>query len=210
MAVLKRMLPTAIAIAAGLFVLIALFTPIPLFDVIGTYLIDTAVILAAFALLLGVINVLRVHARKIQKGPPGSIYSFILIAAMLIVLIIGLPALPGRPAGPSQPIIQWIFENIQVPIQASLSALLVFFVVTAAYRLLLVRNLEATVMLVVVLIVLIGQVGLGLVPVLPTLKDWILTVPTLAGVRGILLGVALGALLTGIRLLIGVERPYSD
>jgi hypothetical protein len=210
MAVLKRMLPTAIAIAAGLFVLIALFTPIPLFDVIGTYLIDTAVILAAFALLLGVINVLRVHARKIQKGPPGSIYSFVLIAAMLIVLVIGLPALPGRPAGPSQPIIQWIFENIQVPIQASLSALLVFFVVTAAYRLLLVRNLEATVMLIVVLIVLIGQVGVGLVPVLPKLKDWILTVPTLAGVRGILLGVALGALLTGIRLLIGVERPYSD
>lgn len=210
MAVLKRMLPTAIAIAAGLFVLIALFTPIPLFDVIGTYLIDTAVILAAFALLLGVINVLRVHARKIQKGPPGSLYSFVLIAAMLIVLVIGLPALPGRPAGPSQPIIQWIFENIQVPIQASLSALLVFFVVTAAYRLLLVRNLEATVMLIVVLIVLIGQVGVGLVPVLPKLKDWILTVPTLAGVRGILLGVALGALLTGIRLLIGVERPYSD
>ena len=210
MAVLTRMLPTAIAIAAGLFVLIALFTSIPLFDDIGTYLIDTAVILAAFALLLGVINVLRVHARKIQKGPPGSIYSFILIAAMLIVLVIGLPALPGRPAGPSQPIIQWIFENIQAPIQAALSALLVFFVVTAAYRLLLVRNLEATVMLVVVLVVLIGQVGVGLVPVLPKLKDWILTVPTLAGVRGILLGVALGALLTGIRLLLGVERPYSD
>lgn len=210
MAVLKRMLPTAIAIAAGLFVLIALFTSIPLFDVIGTYLIDTVIILAAFALLLGVINVLRVHARKIQKGPPGSIYSFVLIAAMLIVLVIGLPALPGRPAGPSQPIIQWIFENIQLPIQASLSALLVFFVVTAAYRLLLVRNLEATVMLVVVLIVLIGQVGLGLVPVLPKLKDWILTVPALAGVRGILLGVALGALLTGIRLLLGIERPYSD
>lgn len=210
MAVLKRMLPTAIAIAAGIFVLIALFTSLPLFDVIGTYLIDTAVILAAFALLLGVINVLRVHARKIQKGPPGSLYSIVLIAAMLIVLVIGLPALPGRPAGPSQPIIQWIFENIQVPIQASLSALLVFFVVTAAYRLLLVRSLEATVMLVVVLIVLLGQVGVGLVPVLPKLKDWILTVPTLAGVRGILLGVALGALLTGIRLLLGVERPYSD
>jgi hypothetical protein len=53
-------------------------------------------------------------------------------------------------------------------------------------------------------------VTLGLVPILPELKDWILDVPTLAGVRGILLGVALGALLTGIRLLLGVERPYSD
>jgi hypothetical protein len=49
-----------------------------------------------------------------------------------------------------------------------------------------------------------------LVPVLPELKDWILGVPVTAGVRGILLGVALGILLTSIRLLSGVERPYSD
>ena len=65
-------------------------------------------------------------------------------------------------------------------------------------------------MLIVVLLVLLGQSALGLVPALPKLKDWILEVPTMAGVRGILLGVALGALLTGVRLLLGLERPYSD
>ena len=65
-------------------------------------------------------------------------------------------------------------------------------------------------MLIVVILVLLGQVTLGLVPVLSKLKDWILDVPAMAGVRGILLGAALGALLTGIRLLLGVERPYSD
>ena len=81
---------------------------------------------------------------------------------------------------------------------------------TAAYRLLMVRNVESAVMLAVVLLVLLGQVTVGLAPFLPELKDWILDVPTLAGVRGILLGVALGALLAGIRLLLGVERPYSD
>jgi hypothetical protein len=210
MAVLKRMLPTAVAIAVGIFVLIAVFTPYPLFDAIGTYFVDTAVIIAAFALLLGVINVLRVHARKIQRGQPASLYSLILIAAMLLVLVMGLPTFSGRPSGPSQPMVQWIFDYIQTPIQASLSALLVFFVVTAAYRLLLLRNLESVVMLLVVLIVLLGQVALGLIPVLPNLKEWILDVPAMAGVRGILLGVALGALLTGIRLLLGVERPYSD
>jgi hypothetical protein len=48
------------------------------------------------------------------------------------------------------------------------------------------------------------------VPVLPAIRDWILDVPAMAGVRGILLGVGLGALLTAIRLLLGVERPYSD
>jgi hypothetical protein len=64
--------------------------------------------------------------------------------------------------------------------------------------------------LIVALLVLAGQATVGLLPVLPDIRDWILDVPTLAGVRGILLGVALGAVLTGIRLLLGVERPYSD
>jgi hypothetical protein len=134
----------------------------------------------------------------------------VLIAAMLIVLAVGLPTLPDRPSGPTQPVIQWIFQNVQAPIQASLSALLVFFIVTAAYRLFRVRNLESLVMLFVALLVLVGQVTVGLLPVLPDLRDWILNVPAMAGVRGIVLGVSLGALLTGVRLLLGVERPYSD
>lgn len=210
MAILKRAIPAAVAIAVGLSVLIAVFTSDASLDAIGTYLINTAIIIAAFALLLGTINVIQVHARKIHRGQPGSIFSVVLIASMLLVLVLGLPSLPGRASGPSQPVVQWIFDNVQLPIQASLSALLVFFLVTAAYRLLLVRNLESAVMLIVVLLVLLGQSALGLIPALSKVKDWILDVPTMAGVRGILLGVALGALLTGIRLLLGLERPYSD
>ena len=210
MAALKRVLPTVVAGVVGIFVLLSLFTPNALLSTIGIYLIDTGVIIAAFALILGVINVLRVHGRKISKAEPGRLYSFVLLAAMFIVLAVGLPAIPGRPSGPSQPAVQWIFENIQAPIQASLSGLLVFFIVTAAYRLLRARNLESAVMLVVAVVVLLGQVTLGSLPVLPELKDWILDVPAMAGVRGIMLGVALGVVLTGVRLLLGAEHPYSD
>lgn len=210
MAVLKRTLPAAVAITVGLAVLAAMFTPYPLLDVISTYLIDTAVIIAAFALFLGLLNVLRVHSRRIRERQPRRFYSFVLIAAMLLVLTLGLLPIPNQPSGPSQPVVRWIFENVQLPIQASLSALLVFFIVTAAYRVLRVRNAESAVMLAVALIVLGGQVTVGLVPVLPDLKNWILAVPAMAGVRGILLGVVLGTLLTSIRLLLGVERPYSD
>jgi len=210
MTVLKRTLPTAIALAVGLFVLAAVFVSSPLLDGLGSYFIDMAIIIAAFALFLGMFNVIRVHARKLRERQTGWLYSLVLVASMLIVLAVGLPAQRGQPAGTSQPMVQWIFEYIQAPIQASLSALLVFFVVTAAFRLLRVRSIESAVMLIVVLLVLVGQVTVGFVPILPDIKDWILNVPTMAGVRGILLGVALGALLTGIRLLLGIERPYSD
>lgn len=210
MSVLKRMLPTALAIAVGLFVLISVFTSIPLLDAIGVYFIDMAIIIAAFALFLGLINILRVHARKIREPGAAKYFSFVLLLAMFIVLVLGLRPIPGQAWGPAQPGVQWIFEHVQAPIQASLSALLVFFIVTAAYRLFRIRNVESALMLIVALLVLLGQVTVGLVPVLPQLRDWILNVPAMAGVRGILLGVALGMLLTGIRLLLGVERPYSD
>jgi hypothetical protein len=210
LAILRRILPAAIAIAVSLFVLAAAFTSIPLFRDLGTYFINMAVIIAAFALFLGLINVARVHWRKVRERQTGWLYSFVLILSMLIVLLLGLWTPPGQPSGASQPVVRWIFENVQAPIQASLSALLVFFVVTAAYRVLRIRNAESAVMLVVVLLVLVGQVMLGLVPILPDIRDWLLDVPAMAGARGILLGVALGALLTGIRLLLGVERPYSD
>jgi hypothetical protein len=208
MAVIKRIIPTSIAIASGLLVLMATFFP-PLAD-IGAFFVNLVMVLAAFALLLGVVNVLRVHGGKIRERQSEAIYSFILVASLLFVIAVGLPAFPNRASGPSQPIVQWVFQNIQAPIQASLSALLVFLTVTAAARLLRVRNGETAVMLAVTLLVLVGQVTAGLLPVLPKIKDWIMDVPVLAAVRGILLGVALGATLTGIRLLLGVERPYSD
>lgn len=210
MGTLKRLLPTSVAMAVGILVLGALFTTNALLDGIGAYLVNLAVIVAAFALFLGVLNVVRVHIRRAREGHKGRFYSIVLLAAMLAVIALGLPTAPDQSSGPNQPAVAWIFQNIQLPIQASLSGLLVFFLVTAGLRLLTVRNLESAVMLLVALLVLAGQVTVGLVPLLPEIRDWILNVPAMAGVRGILLGVGLGAVLTGVRLLLGVERPYGD
>lgn len=210
MSVLKRMLPTAVGMAVGLFVLASVFTTNPWLDAIGNYFVDTAILIAAFALFLGLLNVVRVHALKIRERQPGRFSSFFLLAVMLLVLALGLPPSPDRPSGPAQPAVQWIFQNVQAPIQASLSALLVFFIATASYRMLRTRRPGWIILWIVALLVLLGQVSVGIFPVLSDLKDWILDVPAIAGVRGIVLGVSLGALLTSIRLLLGVERPYSD
>lgn len=210
MAVLKRVLPTAIAIAVGIFVLVSILTPYPILDAFGIYFIDVAILLAAFAFFLGVLNLLRVHARKLRERPSDRLYSFVLLVVMLVVLVFGLPPVEGEPSGPLQPVVQWLFENVQLPVQASLSALLVFLLITAAYRLLSLRNAESAIMLIVALLVLLGQAAVGIFPPLSAVKDWIIAVPALAGVRGILLGVALGAVLTGVRLLLGIERPYSE
>ena len=216
MVILKRTLPAALAIAVGLFVLVALLVPVPLLSTIGTYFIDCAVIIAAFALFLGLLNIVRVHLAHIRERTKTWPYSALLLIALFLILAVGLvtftpsQADPSQPSGPSHPAMQWIFTNVMAPIQATFGALLAFLTLAAAYRLFRLRNVESAVLLIAALLVLVGQASFGLLPVLPQLRDWILDVPALAGMRGILLGVALGAVLTGIRLLLGVERPYSD
>ncbi len=216
MVILRRTLPAALAIAVGLFVLVALLVPVPLLSAIGTYFIDCAVIIAAFALFLGLLNIVRVHLAHIRERTKTWPYSALLLIALFLILAVGLvtftpsQADPSQPSGPSHPAMQWIFTNVMAPIQATFGALLAFLTLAAAYRLFRLRSVESAVLLVAALLVLIGQASFGLLPVLPQLRDWILDVPALAGMRGILLGVALGTVLTGIRLLLGVERPYSD
>lgn len=198
-----RWFPTAIAIAIGLIVLIDYFFDAPLLDALGFAFREWTIILTAFALLLGVINLLQVHlSRVIHRQETGAGYS------ALVVLTATLVALTGLWFGlPSEPM-TWLFDHVYVPLQSAFFALTAFFLATAAYRALRARTIETTWMLVIALIVFIGQTPL--LGILAEAREWVLNVPTTAGVRGILIGVALGTMATALRLLLGWDRPYSD
>jgi hypothetical protein len=49
----------------------------------------------------------------------------------------------------------------------------------------------------------------GDIPLISTIARWVTQVLALGGARGILIGVALGALTTGLRVLFGADRPYG-
>jgi hypothetical protein len=87
-----------------------------------------------------------------------------------------------------------------------------FFIASAAYRAFRIRSFETGLLVVFAMIVLLGQVpaGFQLWEDFPLVKEWVLRVPVLAGARGILLGVALGIIATGLRVLLGADRPYAD
>jgi hypothetical protein len=141
-----------------------------------------------------------------RSQKPGAIYSVVLLLSLFLTLAFGLG---GGPLSTSS---QFIFDFILQPLEATFFALLALFMATAAFRAFRVRNLESFFFVLFALIVLLGQVPVSIYlwPEFPVIKDWILNVPTLAGVRGILLGVALGVIATGVRVLTGADRPYTD
>jgi hypothetical protein len=212
-----RIIATVVAIVVGLFVLADLFASQwngEIFGIndlkqtingVGFFLISWAAVVIAFALLLGFVNVISVHWNRVRARKPGSIFSVVLLLSLMGTLIIGY-------SGPASDKGQFIFEFILKPLEATFFALLAIFIATAAFRAFRIRNLETFFFVLFALIVLLGQVPVSIYlwPELPVVKDWILNVPTLAGVRGILLGVALGTIATGLRVLIGVDRPYTD
>lgn len=171
-------------------------------------LVEWAVIVAAFAFLLGMFNVLRVHGERVGRRRKGWFYSLVLLLAMLVAWI---P--PLLPAGtPVQDVAnRAVFDSVISPVGAALAALVVFTLALAALRLLRVRRSAGAVFfLLIVVVVLLGSTPLTGLEWLADVRDWIVNVPGMAGMRGLLLGVALGTVVTALRVLLASDQPYSE
>lgn len=198
---MKRILPILVASGCGLLLLLDYLVASPRLDAIGAALSEGVAILAAFALLLGVLNLLTVHVQRLKSRRQDRGLTLALLLSLLITLGVGV-------AQPSGAALAWILDYAYLPLQSTMTALLAFFIVTAAYRTFRLRNLDAGILLATSLVLLLAQLPLG-APYLWPLRDWLLSVPVTAGVRGLLLGVALGTMATSLRVLLAIDRPYA-
>jgi len=160
------------------------------------------VILASVALLLGTVNVLWVHLDRIQNGAPEWLHSLALIATLLIVTLAGLLDTSGI----DYPLVQWAFDHIIAPVQATLFALLAFFMVAAAYRFLRIGQTGGAWILLGALLIWVVQTPSmnGFIETLfggDQLIIWLLEQPVMAVLRGVIMGSTVALLLIAIRLI---------
>ena len=203
---MKNPLFPAITIGVGIIVLLGYFLQVDLLVNLRIVLLEWATILVATALLIGVINLFVVHWRKSTTDQPNRANS--------IALLVGLVMTLGVAGwfGPTDPYSMWIFNYILIPIEASLMGILAVVLVYAGVRLLRRKpNLLSIVFIATAVIILLMTGPLfGIdVPGLSELRIWIGKVPAVAGGRGILLGISLGIVAAGLRILIGADRPYG-
>ncbi len=198
---------TIVAVLVGVIVLLGYFIPIDALQSLRLTLVQWSVILAAFALLVGIVNLALVHLVKIRTRQPGSFYSLVLLIAFLITLVVACVLGPTSRWG------LWIFNYIQVPIESSLLAILAVILILGAIRLFR-RRLDtfSVIFIIAALLVLLVTAPLfvtGDVPGLNLVRTVLVQVLSVAGARGILLGVALGVIATGTRIILGADRPYG-
>lgn len=207
----------AIAIGVGLVVLLGYFIPVAgdtspaLRDLLALriYFIDWAVTLAAFATLIAILGLFGTHWRKLRARRNPDRYSFFALAGFVGVFLFGIFAytISGDVDG-----FQVVVNSLQVPIETSLMAVLAVTLTLATMRLFQRRRgLLPLVFAVSVLIFLLLNSGLLASVDTGPMRYLLVALQTLpvAGGRGILLGIALGSVMAGLRILIGAERPYS-
>jgi hypothetical protein len=214
----KRLLATVIAGVAGLIVLIDFAGAITTVDEVAKLMLDWAALLAALALIVGLLNVAAGHLARVLRRQPDWYYSVVLLAAMLVVIVSGtvIGLVPGGytlfPSSLVEQPIRDIFSAVYEPLASSFLALLAFFSLSAALRALRRRTADALVILIVAIIVLV-LAALPQVQELPGLGAsvrWVSDYVALAGARGLLIGAAIGAMIAGVRVLLGFDQPYLD
>lgn len=200
-----RTVALVFAIITGAVVLVGYFVS-PLAP-IQQMLLNWAIILAGTAVVVGVFNLILVHGTKISHREKGGIYSAILLICLFAAFLFGLAL------GPDHPAMRMLVNAVIVPVEASMMALLAVTLLYASIRLL---RRRASVMTVVFLGTAVfvwfssATLPFGEIGILSNwLRPWIQHVWALGGARGILLGVALGTVTTGLRVIFGADRPYG-
>jgi hypothetical protein len=200
-----RIIALVLAVVTGLLVLLGYF--VPALAPVQSALLNWAIILAGTAAVVGVFNLVLVHGNKIAKREKGGIYSALLLISLFATFVFGLVL------GPDHPDIRLLVEAIIIPVEATLMALLAVTLLYASIRLLRRRTdamsivflLSAMLMLVASATLPFGEVS----PLNNFVRPWFQHVLALGGARGILIGIALGTLTTGLRVLFGADRPYG-
>jgi len=206
---IKRWLPFLLfTMLPGFVVLLGYLIPAPALTYFRDRLVEGAVIVAAFAFLLGTFNILHVHGGKVLHRRRDWYCSLVLLLAMLVAVV--PPILP--PGSTIQRDLDHVVYGYVIsPLGASLAALVVFTLALAAFRLMRTRrSAGAMFFLLVVAIVLLGSAPFVGFEWLASFRDWIVNVPGMAGMRGLLLGVALGIVMTALRVFLAIERPYGE
>lgn len=211
---MKRQVPLALCFLFGVAMIYTQFSPHQYSDAVFEEVIKWGLIISPFALVLAVVTLIQTHVSRIRFRSEHWQYSFIVFFGMLVMVAVGVPF------GQLNPVFVWLYDNVQVPMDATMFSLLAFFIASAAFRAFRARAFEATLLLITAMFVMMGNIPVGDL-IWNELMSWtgwtdgaswlrqeILDVPNTAARRGIILGVSLGVISQSIRIILGIERSY--
>ena len=204
---MRKILSIIILVAVGSLVLAGYAFQEFLAPALGLVL-NWGVVLLGAALLIGIGYLLRMHFIKLFRAGKRSAMSAITLIAFFFTLISGLVLTT------ESEFFSDLILNVQVPVEASLLAILAVTLFYASLRLIRTQGWTPLSMGFLVSSVAFLVLESGILPIMSgspaaQVVGFLRRLP-LAGARGILIGMALGGLLVGLRVLLTIDRPYGE
>jgi hypothetical protein len=179
-------------------------TPQPV-QLFGTQLVQWASVVGYFAILVGTIDIVIYHLKPLRSKEAGQWqYSVVLLIITAVGVVLGTTGVLSGAGINYQPF-AWLYNAIYVPSNATVYAILVFYIASASYRAFRIKNAQAAFLVLIGFIIMFADIGLGYViwPGFVPLGNWINTYPVAAAFRPIIIGSGLGVIITGLRALLG-------
>lgn len=200
---LKRTFPLLLCFVLGILTMVQYFIPHPISQSFYHLTLSWFQGIIALSIIMGLASLIRRHALQVKRGR-NVVYSTTTLLSLGLMMTLGL--FFSREKGS---LFQTLYENIFVPLDATMFSLLSFYMASAAYRAFRARTMEATLLLLAAFILIFGMTPFAnYIKGFPEFTQWILNVPNLAQKRGILIGVGLGSSATALKIIFGIERNW--
>jgi hypothetical protein len=175
-------------------------------------------IVVAFAFLLGLISLFFSHYNKITRKADGWGYSLFVFVGFLAMVLPAYFSHGKQMVDGALTPLGWSFKFIYNALSGTMFAVLAFYIVSTAYRSFRIKSLQAFVLFVAAFILILGKVPLGQIiwdgvlgwtgAGVNDVIEWIMQAPAVAGKRGIMIGISIGAIVTSLKIIFGIEKQY--
>ncbi|OGS12900.1 MAG: hypothetical protein A2234_11000 [Elusimicrobia bacterium RIFOXYA2_FULL_58_8] len=218
MKLIKKQIPLAIVFITGVLTLVSYYVP----HKMSVNYIETINkwenIVVAFAFLLGLVSLFFSHYNKISRKVDGWGYSIFVFIGFLAMVVPALVSQGKQMTDTGFTALGWSYKFIYTSLSGTMFAVLAFYIVSTAYRSFRIRSLQAFVLFIAAFILILGKVPLGQIiwdwvlgwtgRGVNDVIEWIMQVPAVAGKRGIMIGISIGAIVTSLKIIFGIEKQY--
>ncbi len=203
---MKQRTPVIVAAVSGVVMLAAFFFQ-PFTAAYLGLVLNWAIIISSVALLVAIASLVVTHLHFIIQGRKGFLYSIVLVVAFFGTLIFGWQL------GVNDPVYLNGIRTVLTPLENALMALIALVLMSAAIKIFRVRGWSILTVsfglsALVFLFMNLGFLPFDSNPTLNAIGTTLQKLPII-GARGLLIGVALGALLMALRVLFGQEALHE-
>ncbi len=200
----RREIPIAILSVTILFMIGGYYFSPAAFQLPAKYVTEWVVVITAFMLGLGFVNVLMRDVERISKRTPGQWYFSIITQVCIFGMFLACVAnrlMPSTFSG----IYRFLYSDVYRSFTMAVQALAGFFIFSAVYRSMRLRKLESGAFTLAHVLAVLSNAPIGALiwAGIPIIGTWINNVVMGAGMRGFIICSALGAVFLGFRYILG-------